>query len=92
VRPADENSGVLKLSQRLAAPINGVEPRWTMGTKNLEDSSKVFAPYTLAPVAHRIRQDVLILAGEGDHFIPLHQTADFEKLAKFPDVAAPGCD
>jgi pimeloyl-ACP methyl ester carboxylesterase len=53
--------------------------RWTMGTKNIEDSSKVFAPYTLAPVAGRIRQDVLMLAGENDHFIPLSQTAEFEK-------------
>jgi dienelactone hydrolase len=37
------------------------------------------APYTLEPIAHRIRQDVLILAGAEDHFIPFHQTADFEK-------------
>ena len=35
--------------------------------------------YTLAPVSNRIRQDVLILAGTEDHFIPFHQTADFEK-------------
>ena len=29
--------------------------------------------------ADRIWQDVLILAGEEDHFIPFHQAADFEK-------------
>jgi pimeloyl-ACP methyl ester carboxylesterase len=53
--------------------------RWTLGTRDIEDTQKAFAPYTLAPVADRIRQDVLILAGEEDHFVPFHQTADFEK-------------
>ncbi|MGB0036812.1 MAG: alpha/beta fold hydrolase [Candidatus Acidiferrales bacterium] len=53
--------------------------RWTMGTKDIDDTAKAVAAYTLAPVAHRIRQDVLILAGAEDHFIPFHQTADFEK-------------
>ncbi|HKM63990.1 MAG TPA: alpha/beta fold hydrolase [Acidisphaera sp.] len=53
--------------------------RWTMGTKDVDDTAKACAAYTLAPVAGRIRQDVLILAGTEDHFIPFHQTADFEK-------------
>ena len=53
--------------------------RWTMGTKDLDDTLKACAAYTLAPVADRIRQHVLILEGTEDHFIPLHQTADFEK-------------
>ena len=52
---------------------------WTMGTKDVDETIKAFAAYTLAPVADRIRQDVLILAGTEDHFIPFHQTADFEK-------------
>jgi len=52
---------------------------WTMGTKHPDDTAKACAAYTLAPVASRIRQDVLILAGTEDHFIPFHQTADFEK-------------
>ena len=52
---------------------------WTMGTKDPDDTAKACAAYTLAPVASRIRQDVLILAGTEDHFIPFHQTADFEK-------------
>jgi pimeloyl-ACP methyl ester carboxylesterase len=52
---------------------------WTMGTKNVEETTKACAAYTLAPVADRIRQDVLILAGMDDHFVPIHQTADFEK-------------
>jgi len=53
--------------------------RWTMGTKDLDETRKAVAPYTLAAVAGCIRQDVLILAGTEDHFILLHQTADFEK-------------
>ena len=52
---------------------------WTMGTKNVEETIEACAAYTLAPVADRIRQDVLILAGTEDHFVPIHQTADFEK-------------
>jgi pimeloyl-ACP methyl ester carboxylesterase len=52
---------------------------WTMGTKNVDETTKACAAYTLAPVADRIRQDVLILAGMDDHFVPIHQTADFEK-------------
>ena len=53
--------------------------RWTMGTKDIDETLKACATYTLAPVAGRIRQEVLILQGTEDHFIPLHQTADFEK-------------
>ena len=53
--------------------------RWTMGTKNIDDTLKECAAYTLSPVADRICQDVLMLAGTDDHFIPFHQTADFEK-------------
>ena len=52
---------------------------WTMGTKDVDETIKACAAYTLAPVAGRIRQDVLILEGTEDHFIPFHQTADFEK-------------
>ena len=52
---------------------------WTTGTSSMEESAKAFAPYTLAPVAARITQPVLIMAGEVDHGIPLHQATDFEK-------------
>jgi pimeloyl-ACP methyl ester carboxylesterase len=51
----------------------------TMGTKNADETIQACAAYTLAPVAERIRQDVLIRAGTEDHFVPIHQTADFEK-------------
>ena len=53
--------------------------RWTLGIRDLDEFRKAAAPYTLAPVAYRIRQDVLILCGAEDQFIPFHQTADFEK-------------
>jgi len=52
---------------------------WTMGTKDADETIRASAAYTLAPVADRIRQDVLILAGTEDHFVPIHQTAEFEK-------------
>ena len=52
---------------------------WTMGTTNPDDTLEAFLHYKLAPIADRIRQDVLILAGTEDHFIPSHQVADFEK-------------
>jgi len=52
---------------------------WTMGTKNVDETIKACAAYTLAPVVDRIRQDVLILAGTEDHFVPIHQTTDFQK-------------
>jgi len=52
---------------------------WTLGTTNPDDTLEAFSHFKLAPVADRIRQDVLILAGTEDHFIPFHQVADFEK-------------
>ena len=52
---------------------------WTMGTTNPEDTLEAFSNYKLASIADRIRQDVLILAGAEDHFIPFHQAAEFEK-------------
>jgi len=50
-----------------------------MGTKGIDETITICAAYTLAAVADRIRQDVLILAGTEDHFVPIDQTADFEK-------------
>jgi dienelactone hydrolase len=50
-----------------------------MGTKDVDETMKACAAFTLAPVADRIRQDVLILAGTEDHSNPFSQTAAFEK-------------
>jgi pimeloyl-ACP methyl ester carboxylesterase len=55
---------------------NGV---WAAGLDGVEQMAQGFAPYTLAPVADRITQPVLIMAGEVDHGIPLHQATDFQK-------------
>src|SRR5262249_49348231 len=52
---------------------------WTIGTTGIDDTAAAFAPFSLAPVAKQIRQDVLILAGTDDLFIPIEQTAEFEK-------------
>jgi pimeloyl-ACP methyl ester carboxylesterase len=52
---------------------------WTLGVTSTESALEAFSHYQLAPIAELIRQDVLILAGAEDHFIPLHQAADFEK-------------
>ena len=38
-----------------------------------------FKPYSLAPVAGRITQDVLLLAGTADHFVPLRQLDEERK-------------
>jgi pimeloyl-ACP methyl ester carboxylesterase len=52
---------------------------WTMGTTGVNQTLEAFSHYKLASIADRIRQDVLILAGTEDHFIPFHQVADFER-------------
>ena len=52
---------------------------WTLGTGTIDESATKFAAYTLAPVASKITQSVLIMAGELDYGIPLHQTVEFEK-------------
>ncbi|PWT82448.1 MAG: dipeptidyl aminopeptidase [Blastocatellia bacterium] len=51
---------------------------WTLGLAGTDQIVQAFAPYTLAPVANRITQPVLIMAGELDHGIPLHQAIDFK--------------
>jgi pimeloyl-ACP methyl ester carboxylesterase len=51
---------------------------WTLGATDVASVRKASLPFRLATVADRIRQHVLILAGAEDHFIPFHQTADFE--------------
>jgi alpha-beta hydrolase superfamily lysophospholipase len=52
--------------------------RWTLGVESIEEIASGFEPYRLEPVAHRITADVLILAGESDHFVPLEQAKAFE--------------
>lgn len=53
--------------------------QWTMGVKDPVDLLSIFSKYTLQGVAHNITCDVLILAGEKDHFFPVQQVDEFKK-------------
>jgi dienelactone hydrolase len=52
--------------------------RWVMGTSGLLETAEALRAYTLQDVAPRITSDVLILAGEDDHFVPVEQVKQFE--------------
>jgi alpha-beta hydrolase superfamily lysophospholipase len=52
---------------------------WVFGVKGPFEVLDAFKPYTLAPVASRIKADVLILAGADDHFVPPDQAEAFRK-------------
>jgi len=53
--------------------------RWVFGASGLEKTLEAVAPYTLAGVAQNIKQDVMILVGAEDQFIPSGQLAKFQK-------------
>ncbi|PJZ77706.1 alpha/beta hydrolase [Leptospira neocaledonica] len=53
--------------------------KWTMKTKTSGETLKAFRAYTLESSAEKINQDVLILAGTEDHFIPIKQVEDFKR-------------
>ena len=50
---------------------------WVMGTRDLLDTAKAVRAYTLQGVAQHIKADVLIFAGEDDHFVPIEQVKQF---------------
>jgi alpha-beta hydrolase superfamily lysophospholipase len=50
---------------------------WVLGVGSPFGVLDAFKAYRLAPVASRIRADVLILAGADDHFVPADQAAAF---------------
>jgi hypothetical protein len=52
--------------------------RWVMGTRGLLETAEALRAYKLQDVAQRITGDVLILAGEDDHFVPVEQVKQFE--------------
>ena len=52
--------------------------RWVMGTRGLLETAEALRAYTLQDVARRIEGDVLIFAGEDDHFVPVEQVKAFE--------------
>ena len=49
-----------------------------MGTRGLLETAEALRAYTLQDVAQRIKGDVLIFAGEDDHFVPVAQVKQFE--------------
>ena len=51
---------------------------WVLGTTGLVEMAEVLRAYTLQDVAQRIQGDVLIFAGEDDHFVPLEQVNEFQ--------------
>lgn len=51
---------------------------WVMGTHGPLETLEAYRAYTLRDVAQRIKGDVLILAGEDDHFVPVEQVKQFE--------------
>jgi alpha-beta hydrolase superfamily lysophospholipase len=52
---------------------------WTLGVDGPAAVLEAFKAYSLAPVAGRIRGDVLIMAGADDHFVPVAQVDEFKK-------------
>jgi pimeloyl-ACP methyl ester carboxylesterase len=52
---------------------------WTLGSTGLLEMLDAVGPYTLDGVADLIRQDVLILAGAEDQFIPLNQVEKYQR-------------
>ncbi|MBE1159830.1 alpha/beta hydrolase family protein [Dyella acidiphila] len=50
---------------------------WVLGVKGPFEVLDAFKAYTLAPVAARIKADVLILSGADDHFVPPEQAKAF---------------
>jgi pimeloyl-ACP methyl ester carboxylesterase len=50
---------------------------WMMGTHGLLETAEAFRAYMLQDLAQRIKRDVLILAGEDDHFVPVEQVRQF---------------
>jgi alpha-beta hydrolase superfamily lysophospholipase len=52
---------------------------WTLGSTGLTGMLDAAKPYTLAGVAERINQDVLILGGTDDSLIPLDQIEKYQR-------------
>jgi pimeloyl-ACP methyl ester carboxylesterase len=52
---------------------------WTLGCEGLTELLDEARQYTLSGVAGRIEQDVLILAGTDDQFIPRHQIEQYQR-------------
>ena len=52
--------------------------KWTMGAQSPSDLLKIFDQYNLRDVSKDITCDVLIVAGDEDHFFPVEQVQKFK--------------
>ena len=52
---------------------------WTLGKEHPLDAIDEFQKYSLAGVAQRIKGDVLLLAGQEDHFVPFEQVKQMQE-------------
>ena len=52
--------------------------RWVLGTRSPLETAEALRAYSLQDVAQRIKGDVLIFAGQDDHFVPVEQVKQFE--------------
>ncbi len=52
---------------------------WTLGARDPVDVLAKFERFNLEDVTDKITCDVLILAGEEDHFVPLEQVDQFKE-------------
>jgi pimeloyl-ACP methyl ester carboxylesterase len=77
-----------RLVDALAAAVARVNPgmkwavanaSWTLGSTGLTGMLDAAGPYTLAGIAERIKQDVLILVGADDQFITLDQVEKYQR-------------
>jgi len=53
--------------------------QWVFGVHGMFGVLDAFKAYRLAPVAGQIKQDVLLLAGTEDHFVPIDQLSLMQK-------------
>lgn len=74
-------SAIVKIKTTLSPGLNWAVQNgmWVMGTRDLLATLEAYRAYTLEGVAHHIKGDVLILAGEDDHFVPVEQARQFER-------------
>lgn len=62
-----------------AAASGMVVAGWMLGTSRPLEMADALSTFTLAPVADRIHQDVLVFAGTEDQFIPVGQVGQYTK-------------
>jgi len=74
-------NAVVGLKMKAAPAVRwGVQnAQWTMGVKDPAELMVAFKNYNLKEISAKITCDVLILAGERDHFFPIRQVEEFSK-------------